>query len=204
MTSNEDLGNRLQKLNENGQQLQHQAEMLTRRLPVARTALETIAKGDIGPDVLQIAREALGTLNTLDVTEAIALFAGTLETQIPPVTVVELKRFRDLIGNLAEELGLPADGDQAKGSIATHGLQNLVEKACGPGSNARVLSRRNGVSSKCSFGRAISPRYSLAWTYLKLCCNCSRRFHSNIGILIPKHSLNVCGWKGMAVRTNHL
>jgi len=46
---------------------------------------------------------------------------------------------------LAEELGLSPDRDQAKGSIATHGLQSLVEKACGPGSDARVLSRRNGL-----------------------------------------------------------
>jgi prefoldin subunit 5 len=61
MTRNEDLGNQLQKLNENGQQLQHQAEMLTRRLPVARTALETIAKGDIGPAVLQFDPEAFVT-----------------------------------------------------------------------------------------------------------------------------------------------
>jgi hypothetical protein len=65
--------------------------------------------------------------------------------QIPPVTVVELKRFRELIESLSKELDLPADGDQAKGSIATHGLQKLVEKACGSGSDARVLSRRNGV-----------------------------------------------------------
>ena len=32
-----------------GQQLQHQTEMLTRRLPFARTALETIAKRDVRP-----------------------------------------------------------------------------------------------------------------------------------------------------------
>ncbi len=145
MTNYDALIKQLDLVTEKSQQLQHQAEMLTRRLPIARTALETIANGDSRPEVTQIAREALGALNTLDAPEAIALFAGALEAQIPPVTVVELKRFRELIESLAEELIRPADGDQAKGSIATHGMQSLVEKACGPESNARVLSRRNGV-----------------------------------------------------------
>src|SRR6266567_7236373 len=114
MTNYEDLVNQSDKLSETSQQVQHETEMLTRRLPIARTALETIANGNSRPEVKQIAREALGALNTLDAPEAIALFAGALEAQIPPVTVVELKRFRELIESLAEELIRPADGDQAK------------------------------------------------------------------------------------------
>jgi hypothetical protein len=160
MTNCDTLIGQLDLLNDKGQQIQHQAEMLTRRLPAARTALETIANGDSRSEVTQIAREALIALNTLDAPEAIALFAGALEAQIPPVTVVELKRFRELIGSLAEELGLPADGHQAKGSIATHGMQNLVEKACGPGSNARVLSRRNGLLEMLLWEGYLAPLQS--------------------------------------------
>jgi hypothetical protein len=40
----EDLVNQLEKLTESGQQVQHETETLIRRLPIARTALETIAK----------------------------------------------------------------------------------------------------------------------------------------------------------------
>jgi hypothetical protein len=53
-------------LTEQGLQLQHQTEMLMRRLPVARTSLETIAKGEWAPEVLKTAREALDTLDGLD------------------------------------------------------------------------------------------------------------------------------------------
>jgi hypothetical protein len=56
-----------------GQQLQHQTEMLTRRLPIARTALETIAKGEWSPEVLKTAREALDTLDTLDGLDALKI-----------------------------------------------------------------------------------------------------------------------------------
>jgi hypothetical protein len=42
----EDLVNQLEKLSESGQQVQHETETLIRRLPIARTALETIAKWD--------------------------------------------------------------------------------------------------------------------------------------------------------------
>ena len=145
MTNYADLTEQSRLLNEETQQLQHQTEMLTRRLPTARAALETIVKRDCGPEVLKIAREALDALKILDAQEPIPLFTGDLDAQIPPVSVAEFNRFRELIESLSEELKFPADGNQAKGSIATHGLQNLVEKACGPGSDARVLSRRNDV-----------------------------------------------------------
>jgi hypothetical protein len=61
-----DLTEQVRLLNEKGQQLQHQTEMLTRRLPIARTALETIATVDGSPEILQAAGEALGGLKTLD------------------------------------------------------------------------------------------------------------------------------------------
>jgi hypothetical protein len=56
-----------------GQQLQHQTEMLTRRLPIARTALENIAKGQWTPEVLKTAREALNTLDTLEGLDALKI-----------------------------------------------------------------------------------------------------------------------------------
>jgi hypothetical protein len=59
-----------------GQQLQHQTEMLTRRLPIARTALETIAKRECAPDTLKTVREALNTLDTLDGLDAVKVFYG--------------------------------------------------------------------------------------------------------------------------------
>jgi hypothetical protein len=49
-----------------GQQLQHETEMLTRRIAIARTAFETISKGQWTPKVLKTAREALNTLDTLE------------------------------------------------------------------------------------------------------------------------------------------
>jgi len=61
-------------LTEQGLQLQHQTEMLTRRLPIARTALETIAKGEWAPEVLKTAREALNTLDTRDGLDAVKVF----------------------------------------------------------------------------------------------------------------------------------
>lgn len=149
MTNSEDLRKQLRKLNESSQYLQRETEMLTRRLLAARSTLETIAKRDSRPEGLRIASEALASLEALntiiEAPEAFASYEEALKAQIPPVDVAELKRFRELIESLSEELGPPAGGSSAKGSIATHGLQSLVEKACGPGSNARVLSHRNGV-----------------------------------------------------------
>jgi hypothetical protein len=48
------------------QQLHHETEMLTRKLPIARAALEKIAKGQWAPEILKIARDALNTLETLN------------------------------------------------------------------------------------------------------------------------------------------
>src|SRR5260370_38496612 len=59
-----------------GQQLHHQTEMLTRRLAIARTALEKIAKGQWAPDTLKTVREALNTLDTLDGLDAVKVFYG--------------------------------------------------------------------------------------------------------------------------------
>ncbi len=60
-------------LTEQGLQLQHQTERLRRRLPIARTALETIAKGEWAPEVLKTAREALDTLDTLGGLDALKI-----------------------------------------------------------------------------------------------------------------------------------
>jgi hypothetical protein len=42
--------------NGKGLQLQHQTEMLTRRLPIARTAPEKIAKGEWAPEITFLAQ----------------------------------------------------------------------------------------------------------------------------------------------------
>jgi hypothetical protein len=79
MISYEDLGNQSGKLSESSQQVQHETEMLTRRLTVARTALETISKGEYAPEVLKTAREALNTPetpNALDALRTPACHAG--------------------------------------------------------------------------------------------------------------------------------
>ncbi len=73
MTSDE-LNEQLRLLNEKGQQLQHETEMLTRRLPIARTALETISKGEWAPEILESARVALDTLDTLDGLDVLKIF----------------------------------------------------------------------------------------------------------------------------------
>jgi len=57
-----------------GQQLQHETEMLTRRLTIARTTLETISKEQWAPEVLKTARETLDTLDTLDGLDALKIF----------------------------------------------------------------------------------------------------------------------------------
>jgi hypothetical protein len=56
-----------------GQQLQHETEMLTRRLAIARTAFETISKGQWTPEILNTAREALNTLDTLEGLDALKI-----------------------------------------------------------------------------------------------------------------------------------
>jgi len=90
---------------------------------------------------------------------------------MPPVNVEELKHFRELIESLSEELAPPVDSGPAKGSIATDGLQSLVEKVCGPGSNARVLSRRNGVL-EMFLRKGYLPRYKQVRICLEPCCSC--------------------------------
>jgi hypothetical protein len=145
VTTFEELRKQFGQLNTKGQRLQHQIMMLTRRLPIARTALEMIAKGDRSPEVLEIAREALNTLNTTGLPEEGSLFSAVPDAQIPPVVVTDLKRYRELVESLAEELDVPADDDHANGSIATHGLQKVVERVCGSGLDAQALWLRNGV-----------------------------------------------------------
>lgn len=145
MATYEDLREQFRQINKKAQRIQHQNEMLMRRLPIARTSLETLAKGDHAPDVQKIAHEALNELNTSSVKpEELFLFLGA-DTSTLPVDIEDLKRFRGLLNGLAAELDVPADSDQwPKGSIAMYGLQKLVERACGPGANASALNLRNG------------------------------------------------------------
>jgi hypothetical protein len=145
MATYEDLREQFRQINKKAQRIQHQNEMLMRRLPIARTSLETIAKGDHAPDVQKIAHEALNDLNTSSVKpEELFLFLGA-DTSTPPVDIEDLKRYRGLLDGLAAELDVPANSDQwPKGSIAMYGLQKLVERACGPGANASALNLRNG------------------------------------------------------------
>jgi hypothetical protein len=145
MATYEDLREQFRQINKKAQRIQHQNEMLMRRLPIARTSLETLAKGDHAPDVQKIAHEALNELNRSSVKpEELFLFLGA-DTPTPPVDIEDLKRFRGLLDGLATELDVPADSDQwPKGSIAMYGLQKLVERACGPGANASALNLRNG------------------------------------------------------------
>jgi len=56
------------------QQLQHETEMLTRRLPIARAALEKIAKGRWASETLKTARVALEGLDTLDGLDELKIF----------------------------------------------------------------------------------------------------------------------------------
>jgi hypothetical protein len=63
------------------QQLHHETEMLTRRLPIARAALEKIAKGQWAPEILKIARDALNTLETLNALDALKVFYRKMSAQ---------------------------------------------------------------------------------------------------------------------------
>ena len=145
MATYEDLCEQFCQINKKAQRIQHQNEMLTRRLPIARTSLETLAKGDHAPEVQKIAHGALNELNASAVKpEELFLFLGA-EAPTPPVDVKDLKRYRELLESLDAELEAPTDtGQGPKSSIAMYGLQKLVERACGPGANASALNLRNG------------------------------------------------------------
>jgi hypothetical protein len=67
MATYDDLREQFRQLNKKAQRIQHQTEMMRRRLPIARTALETVASGDHVPEILRIAREALKELNVSSV-----------------------------------------------------------------------------------------------------------------------------------------
>ena len=146
MATYDDLREQFCRLNQKAQRIQHQTEMMWRRLPIARTALETVASGDHAPEILRIAREALKELNAPAVPlEKRSLFL-VADTSTPPVDVTDLKRYRDLLESLAAQLDVPTDSDEGlKGSIAASGLQKVVERVCGPGANAQALWLRNGL-----------------------------------------------------------
>ena len=145
MAMDEDLREQSSQLNKKGQRIQHQTEMMMRRLPIARTTLETLAKADHAQEVKKVAHEALNKLNASSVKpEELFLFLGA-DTPTPPVDIEDLKRYRGLLDSLAAELDVPADSDQwPKGSIAMYGLQKLAERVC-PGASAPALDIRNGL-----------------------------------------------------------
>jgi hypothetical protein len=143
MTMSEDLREQFRQTNKKAQRIQHQNEMLNRRLLIARASLETLAREDHAPEVQTIANEALNELNASSVKPE-EPFLET-EAPTPPVDVKDLKRYRELLESLAAELDVPADSDQGpRSSIAIYGLQKLVERVCGPGANATALKLRNG------------------------------------------------------------
>jgi hypothetical protein len=145
MTTSEDLRQQFRQSNKKAQRIQHQNEILRRRLAIARTLLETLARGDHAPDVQTIANEALNELNASSVKpEEPSSYLGA-EAPTPPVEIKDLKRYRELLESLAAELDVPADSDQGpKSSIALYGIQKLVERVCGPNANATALELRNG------------------------------------------------------------
>jgi hypothetical protein len=103
MATYDDLREQFRQLNKKAQRIQHQTEMMRRRLPIARTALETVASGDHAPEILRIAREALKELNVSSVPpEKQCLFL--VADNPPPVDVTDLRRYRELPENLAAEL----------------------------------------------------------------------------------------------------
>ena len=115
------------------QQLQHQTEMLTRRLPIARAALEKIAKGQWAPEILKIARDALNTLETLNALDALKVFYRKMSAQEYEHSVAERKTaiastaletianaetdpgVRKLARETLEEFSVLSDGEKFKG-----------------------------------------------------------------------------------------
>jgi hypothetical protein len=146
MATYDDLREQFRQLNKKAQRIQHQTEMMRSRLPIARTALETVASGDNAPEILRIAREALKELNVSSVpAEKQCLFLVT-NNPTPQVDVTDLRRYRELLESLAAELDFSTDGDkEPKGSIAVFGLQKVVEGVCGSGANAQALWLRDGL-----------------------------------------------------------
>ena len=113
-------------LTEQGQQLQHQTEMLMRRLPIARTALQTIAKGEWAPEVLKTAREALDTLDTLDGLDALKIFyrkTGTGNQQLQYQHSLAERKMA--IGRIALETIANGETDPAVRQLARETLDGL-------------------------------------------------------------------------------
>jgi hypothetical protein len=146
MATYDDLREHFRQLNKKAQRIQHQTEMMRRRLPIARTALETVASADHAPEILRIAREALKELNVSSVPPEKQCLFLVAANPTPPVDVTDLRRYRQLLENLAAELDVSTDGDnEPKGSIAASGLRRVVEGVCGSGANAQALWLRNGL-----------------------------------------------------------
>jgi len=96
MATYDDLREQFRQLNKKAQRIQHQTEMMRRRLPIARTALETVASGDDAPEILRIAREALKELNVSSVPPEKQCLFLVADNPTPPVDVTDLRRYREL------------------------------------------------------------------------------------------------------------
>src|SRR5260370_39083673 len=67
------------------QQLQYEHSLAERKMGIARTALETIAKGETDPGVRELARETLGGFSVLsDGEKVMGFFAGVQQDQPIP------------------------------------------------------------------------------------------------------------------------
>lgn len=113
-------------LTEQGLQLQHRTEMLMRRLPIARTALQTIAKGEWAPEVLKTVREALDTLDTLDGLDAPKIFyskTGTGNQQLQYEHSLAERKMA--IGRTALETIANAETDPGVRQLARETLDGL-------------------------------------------------------------------------------
>jgi hypothetical protein len=107
--------------------------MQTRRLTIARTALEKIAKGQWAPEILKIARDALNTLETLNALDALKVFYRKMSAQEYEHSVAERKTaiartaletianaetdpgVRKLARETLEEFSVLSDGEKFKG-----------------------------------------------------------------------------------------
>jgi hypothetical protein len=110
-------------LTDQGLQLQHQTEMLMRRLPIARTALETIAKGEWAPEVLKTAREALDTLDGLDALKIFYRKTGTGNQQLQYQHSLAERKMA--IGRIALETVANGETDPGVRQLARETLDGL-------------------------------------------------------------------------------
>jgi hypothetical protein len=139
MAMHENMQEKFRHLNEKGQRIQHQTEVIARNLAIASATLEMLTEGHYSPEVKKIAGDLLDKLKVDSVSP---LFSIAGPTQ--PVTVADLKGYRGLLDSLATELDASVDDAQTNGSIAMLGLQKVVVQASA-NVNVQALWLRNGI-----------------------------------------------------------